>query len=217
MSNLPANIQNMATALVQSSVSAGAAGGGELYMQFTKFGEWVFGTDKTEPEEGSVWAVNPMQFMHGFIAWDQSNTSQGPTGEVMVNAGSPLPAEADLPEVAGKWSKAIAMTLRCTNGEDEGIQCLWKGNSLGARKAYAALLQPVAERIGQGKEDFVPLVELGADSYTHKTYGKIFAPELTIVGWTTMDGTATEEVEETEAAEVEPEEKPARRRRRKAA
>lgn len=213
MSNLPANIQNMATALVQSSVAAGAAGGGELYMQFTKFGEWVFGTDKTEPEEGSVWAVNPMQFQHGFIAWDQANTSQGPTGEVMVNAGHPLPAEAELPDVAGKWSKAIAMTLRCTNGEDEGLQCVWKGNSLGARKAYAALLQPVAERISKGKADFVPLVELGADSYTHKTYGKIFAPELIIVGWTTMDGVPTETPEEAEAPE-EAEEAPRRRRRK---
>lgn len=223
MSNLPASITNMATALVQSSVNAGAAGGGELYMQFTKFGEWVYGMDKTEVEEGAQWAVNPEAFTHGFIAWDQDNTSGGPTGEMMVPATQPMPLESDLPAVSGKWGKAIGIVMRCTNGEDKGTQVLFKSNSLGGRKCYAAILQAVVTRIQEGNTGIVPLVELKADSYTHKTYGKIFTPEIEVVGWTDMEGNAAEEPaanleapEEAPAEEPAPEEKPARRRRRKA-
>ena len=102
---LPANITNMAAALAQSSVSAGAAGGGELYMQFTKFGEWVFGAEKTETEEGSVWAINPQGFTHGFIAWDQDNTSQGPTGEVMVGE-----IATQTPKLSGDFSTVMKWT-----------------------------------------------------------------------------------------------------------
>ena len=227
---LPANITNMAAALAQSSVSAGAAGGGELYMQFTKFGEWVYGAEKTETEEGSIWAVNPQGFTHGWIAWDQENTAQGPTGEVMVSATQPMPLEEGLPGVKGNWSKAIGVQMRCTDGEDKGAQSVWKANSLGARKAYAEILQAVVGRIGEGSMDIVPLVELKADSYVHKTFGKIFTPVVEIVGWANMEGEQAAEpaaaieaapAEGTESAEqqaAEPavEEKPARRRRRKA-
>lgn len=220
---LPANITNMAAALAQSSVNAGAAGGGELYLMFTKFGEWVFGAEKTETEEGSQWAVNPEGFTHGWQAWDQDNTSNGPTGEVMVPATQPMPAEADLPDVKGKWAKAIGVQMRCLNGEDEGVQVLWKANSLGARKAYAEILQAVVTRIQNGHSDVVPVVELKADNYNHKTYGKIFTPLVDVVGWSDMDGNQAEAPageleapEEAPAEEPEAEEKPARRRRRKA-
>lgn len=220
---LPSNITNMAAALAQSSVSAGAAGGGELYMTFSKFGEWCYGAEKTETEEGSVWAINPQGFTHGFIAWDQSNTSNGPTGEVMVPATQPMPLESELPEVKGDWTKAIGVQLHCTSGEDEGAQSVWKANSLGARKAYAEILQAVIARIGEGVAEIVPLVELKADSYIHKTYGKIFTPVVEIVGWANMDGepaaepaAALEEqpVQEEPAAEPAAEEKPRRRRRK---
>lgn len=216
---LPANITNMAAALAQSSVNAGAAGGGELYMMFTKFGEWVYGAEKTEVEEGSQWAINPEGFTHGWQAWDQDNTSNGPSGEVMVPATQPMPSEADLPAVSGKWAKAIGVQMRCISGEDEGLQVLWKANSLGARKAYAEILQQVVIRIQAGKTDVVPVVELEADNYTHKTYGKIFTPAVNIVGWSDMDGNQAAQPEAIEApAEEAPakQEEPPRRRRRRA-
>jgi len=215
--NLPANVTAMATALAQSASTAGASGSGELYLKMTKFGEWVYGPENTELEEDAILAVNPMGFSHGFQAWPDEGGR--PTGEVMVPATQPMPSEVDLPEVKGTWSKCVSVQLRQTNGEDSGLQYIWKGNSLGVRKAYAALLQEQVSRIQGGSEDFVPLVKLNADSYTHGTYGKIFTPEVEVVGWANMDG---EQVEEPAAAiekqDEEPaaEEKPARRRRRKA-
>lgn len=232
--NLPANIGNLAQSLATSAGMAGSSGQGDLYLKMTKFGEWVFGAASDEVEEGAVMAVNPLGFQHGFTAWgskDRGNDGKN-VGEVMVPANQPLPAESDLPEVNGDWSKQIGVQMRCTNGEDEGLQFLWKANSLGARKAYTALVNAVVARIQEGKADIVPLVELDTDSYTHKTYGKIFTPELKIVGWTTMDGSesapeatskaaAAEEpapAKETPAAkEKAAEEAPPRRRRRRAA
>ena len=68
MSNLPASITNMAQALAISAGQAGAAGGTDLYAQFTKFGEWVYGSEKTEVEEGPAWdhvlgkSLDPKEF-----------------------------------------------------------------------------------------------------------------------------------------------------------
>jgi len=225
MSNLPANITNMAQALAASVASTGGANGSDLYMKFTKQGEWMYGADNTETEEGSVWAVNPMGFMHGFISWGSKARGNAGTmtGERLVPATQPMPLEGELPEVNGDWTKAVAIQMRCTSGEDEGLQVLFKANSHGGRKAYAALLQAVVEQIGKGSAECVPLVDLKNDSYTHKEYGKIFTPEIEIVGWTTMGGEAAaeaapaiEEKAEEPAAEEPAKEEAPRRRRRKA-
>jgi hypothetical protein len=200
----------MAAALAQSAGSVAAGGGSDLFMRFTKFGEWMFGTDNTEVEEGSIWAVNPTGFTHGFIAWDQENTSKGPTGEVMVSATLPMPLQESLPAVTGSWAKCVGIQLRCTNGEDEGLQVVFKSSSTGGRKAYADMVQAVVAQLGKDPATPVPLVSLEADSYAHKTYGKIFTPKIVIVGWAGMDG-AAQEAEEPAAPE---EEKPRQRRRR---
>lgn len=222
---LPASIQSMATGLAASVGAVGGAGGSELYMKFTKFGEWKYGAEGTEVQDGSIWAVNPAQFQHGWVAWgtEAHGTDGTNVGEVMVNAAIAMPPQDDLPEVKGDWNKAIAVMLRCTNGEDEGTQVLFKSNSIGGRKAYATLLQQVVEKLTAKDPEVVPLVELEADSYTHNAYGKIFIPVLKTVGWTTLDGESTHSPEtppEEPAAKTpdEPaqEEKPTRRRRRKA-
>lgn len=183
--NLPANILSMATALVQSASQAGAASGTDAFMKFTKFGEWVFGVEGTEVQEGSVWAVNPRGFRHGWTAWGtkEHGTDGQNVGESMVPATHPMPQEGSLPAVKGEWAKAIGIQLRCTNGEDEGIQVMFKSNSHGGRKAYASLLQTVAARIQAGHADCMPLVKLTGDSYQHKTYGKIYNPVIEVVGW----------------------------------
>ena len=221
---LPASITNMAAALATSAATSGAAGGGELYLKMSKHGEWVYGMENTEVEEGAVLAINPHGFTHGWVAWGSKERGNEGTnvGEVMVPATQPAPLETDLPEVNGDWTQAIGVQMKVTNGEDEDLQLMWKANSLGARKAYAVILQAIVARIGDGSEDIIPLVELEADSYMHTTYGKIFVPEVNIVGWMAMSGEVAEEVaaleEQAEEPETEPEPEPAPRRRgRKAA
>jgi hypothetical protein len=47
----------------------------------------------------------------------------------------------------------------------------------------------------------VPVVKLGKDHYTHKSYGRIYTPVFEVVEWVSMSGEATE-AEAEEAAPV---------------
>jgi len=220
---LPAELTSMATGLAASINQAGEGStGNDLYAKMGKDGIFVYGADNTEFEEDSRWALNPLGIYHGFVAWgDKSHGTEGQNlGEVLVPASQPMPVESDLPEVKGSWSKAVALQMRCVNGEDEGVQVLWKSNSYGGRKAYAALLGSVVTRINAGEAAIVPILECASDSYQHASYGKIYTPEFNIQEWVTMD--AQPEAEKVEAKEPEPEpepepEAPKRRRRRAAA
>ena len=219
---LPAELTSMATGLAASINTAGEGStGNDLYAKMGKDGVFVYGADNTEFEPGAHWALNPLGIYHGFVAWgDKSHGTEGQNlGEVLVPASQPMPAESDLPEVKGSWTKAVALQLRCVSGEDEGVQVLWKSNSYGGRKAYAALLGAVVARITANEEAIVPIVECKSDSYQHASYGKIYNPEFEIQEWVTMD--AKPEAAKVEAKEPEKEEEPEpeapKRRRRRAA
>lgn len=211
---VPADLANIAAALQQSQTSASEGASGDLYAKMTKFGEFVYGADNTEFEPAAKLAVNPTGFQHGFICWDDGS----PSGEVMVPATQPLPAESDLPATEGKWSKAVAIQARFQGGEDDGIQILFKTNSVGGRKAYAALLQEVIGRIQSGNTDCVPIIHCANDSYEHTKYGKIFVPVFRVLSWADMEGNAAEAEAPAieEAPEEAAEEEAPRRRRRKA-
>ena len=196
---LPASVAAMA-GLANSVAEVGATAGGEQFMKMTKFGEFVFGMEDVEVEPESGWAINPTAFQHGWICWGtkQYGTDGECLGEVMAPAAGPMPEEANLPAKQGNWTKQISISLRCLDGEDEGIQAVFKTNSLGGRKAYAAVVGDVVAKIQAGDEACVPVVNMGADSYTHKKYGKIFTPEFKIVEWITMDGLSSGDAEEEE-------------------
>jgi hypothetical protein len=183
-------------------------------MKFSKIGEYLYGADATEVEEGSEWAINPQGFGHGWIAWgDKAHGNDGTMlGETMIAAAQPI---LEMPgEVEGTWTEQRAVQLACISGEDEGTQCLFKTSSIGGKKFYAALVLEVVKRIEAGESAVVPVITLDADSYTHASYGKIFTPMFTVIRWEELG--ATESAAEEAEAEPEPE-KPTRRKRKRAA
>ena len=209
--NLPASVAAM-QGLSQSVVAiASGTGGGEQYMKMTKFGEFVFGAEHLEVEEEAEWAVNPTQFTHGWICWGtKANGNDGEClGEIMVSASKTLPEEDSLPEAKGNWTKQVGISLLCLNGADQDIQCVFKTNSLGGKKAYTALVTEVVSQMDEGSDALCPVVKLETSHYTHKKYGKIFTPIFEILEWMTIDG-ITEEAE----AEPEPEPEPPKRTRK---
>lgn len=231
---LPANIENMQQALIQSATNAGESGIGQAYLKFAK-GDWEFGAENTPIEDDSVWAVNPLGFQHGWTCWDQDDTSGGPKGERLVAATLPMPEESKLPELGGTWSKCVAIQMRCTNGEDEGVQVLFKTNSHGGRKFYHALIEALVGQLSSDPDSPVALITLYSEHYRHKEYGKVYNPLFELQGWASMDGlemAAPEgsedeskarrkrveaEPEEPEEEPSEPEDPPTRRRRRRRA
>jgi len=199
-SNLP--VANLAATL--RAVNVADPTGGTVILKMDKTGHWVFGADQTEVEDGSTWAVNPFSFVHGYIAWGDGEV----LGEKMVPVSQPLP-EMDVAPPSAKrgWEIQIGMSLKCLEGEDEGMEARYATTSVGGKRSVQALVLAIAAQVEANQDKPVPVVALKKEHYQHKSYGRIYSPVFEVQKWIGMDGA----VEETVAVE---EEAPARRRRR---
>lgn len=211
--NLPAEITSLVGLGQAAAAASSGLSTGDCFGAFTKLGAWEFGQEKIQTEEGSRWAINPLSLCHGWIHWPES----GRPTERMVKATQPLPEESDLPEKDGEWVGNYSFQALCQNGEDEGQQVIFKGSSMGFRKAWSSVTEAIAAQAVAGTGEVVPVVELESDSYTHAKYGKIMTPDIQVKSWMTMDGLADESEEEPEQLEKpaaeKPKKAPARRRR----
>lgn len=237
--NLPTNPADLANIGAAVAVTANSGVAGNL-LRMQRDGLWVYGAENTQVEEGSTWAINPHSFQHGYCCWSDGKLA----GEVMVPISSPLPPRSGLKEVIGpvrndrgqeigeevkEWTDQLMFDLVCLDGEDEGTAVTYKTNSVGGKNAIGAVATAIGARAQSGAKDVVPVVKLEVDHYTHRKWGKIYTPELTIVDWLTMEGPAAEGgdspeqevVEEAEAIQAPVEDsapteppRPGRRRRR---
>lgn len=186
---LPANIQSMAKAIRQSADVV--ASDNKPFLKFTKYGEWMYGTDETEIGEKEVYAINPVTAGVGFVGWgDKEHGNEGtPQGEHFAHPlqGQELLVEENLGEIDGSWLPAIKLEFKALEGSTE---LLWKANSAGARNCYKSVMTKIADRLEAENAYFVPHVVMGKSSYNHTKYGKIFTPTLEIVGWANMNGEA---------------------------
>ena len=205
--NLPA-VSSLSTAL--RSITTDVGPGGVVILKMDKTGHWVYGADQTEVEDDATWAVNPFSFVHGFIAWGDGEV----LGEKMVSVAQPLPELDVAPPGAKKgWEPQVGMSLKCTSGEDEGMEARYTVTSVGGKRAVQTLAVAIATQVEKDQSKPVPIVRLKKDHYSHKSYGKIYTPVFEIVDWVSMDGEAQEEPEAAPAAEPAP----TGRRRRAAA
>ena len=200
------------------------------HIKMEKSGDWVFGSDENEVEPESTWAIDPESLVRGFIAWGTkaTGTANQVLGEEMELATAAPILKSSLHDVVTKWGTQIGFTLKCLDGEHEGIVAKYKASSKGALKAYKKLVDAIVTRAQASEADLIPVVVLDSEFYKHKEFGKIFNPILTIEDWTNMgelseleeaeDEPEVEAVVEPEPTpEPEPEVKPKRRRRRKTA
>ena len=201
-SNLP--VANLAATL--RAVNVADPTGGTVILKMDKTGHWVFGADQTEVEDGATWAINPFSFVHGYIAWGDGEV----LGEKMVPVSSPLP-EMDVSPAGAKrgWEIQIGMSLKCLDGEDEGMEARYATTSVGGKRSVQALVLAIAAQVDADQSKPVPVVVLKKEHYQHKSYGRIFSPVFEIQKWIGMDGAVEEAVEEEAPA-------PTGRRRRSA-
>ena len=199
--NLPA-VSTLTSALRNITADVGPAGGTAI-IKMDKGGHWVFGSEQTEVETESTWAVNPFSFVHGFIAWGDGEV----LGEKMVSVAQPLPELDTAPPGAKKgWESQVGCSLKCVSGEDKGMEARYTVTSVGGKRAVQTLAVALADQVEKDQSKPVAIVRLKKDSYAHKSYGKIYTPVFEIVEWVGMDGDAP--TDETVAEEA-----PARRRR----
>lgn len=189
------SVTTLATAL--RSVANEVGDVGTVILKMDKTGHWVFGSDQTEVEADSQWAINPFSFVHGFIAWGDGEV----LAEKMVPVSEPLPEVPDAPPGAKRgWETQIGMSLKCLSGEDEGMEARFSTTSVGGKRAVTKLAIDLAEQVEKDQSKPVAVVTLAKDHYTHKSYGRIYTPVFDIVKWIGLDGP-----EAASAAEPEPE------------
>jgi hypothetical protein len=199
LANLPP-VSSLSVALRQLEKDVGPAG--SVILKMDKRGDWVFGADQTEVDDGTLWAVNPFSFVHGFIAWGDGEV----LGEKMVSVSQPLPEMEPAPAGAKRgWETQVGMSLKCISGPDTGLEVRYNVTSVGGKRAVQGLAVAIAQQVESDQSKPVPVVTLKRDHYTHKSYGKIYTPVFEVQEWMSMDGGKAEETAE-EAA-------PARRRR----
>jgi hypothetical protein len=182
---------------------------GMAILKFDKTGAWVFGANADETEEGSLWAVNPYSFAHGFIAWGDGQ----PVGEVMAPMTDDLPQVGPLPPgVDDKgWQTQVGLALKCISGQDKGLEVRFSTTSVGGKRAVQALGIALAEQIDKDQDNPVAVVTLEGSSYKHSSYGKVHTPEFAIVKFVSLDG--ADDVQVAPPAPAPEPEKTTRRRR----
>ena len=192
--NLP-SVTSLSTALRTIATDVSASSTSIIKMDRT--GHWVFGADQTEAESDSTWAVNPFSFVHGFIAWGDGEV----LAEKLVPVTEPLPElEAAPPGAKKGWEPQTGLSLKCISGEDTGMEARFTTTSVGGRKAVQALAVEIATQVDKDQSKPVPIVKLGKDHYTHKSYGRIYTPVFEVVEWVSMDGEAASTEEAAPAA-----------------
>jgi hypothetical protein len=217
---LPIDPAALSTAIATAMVGLG--GDGEFqFMKMTKAGDFIFGADETETQDGSLWAIDPRSIVKGFIMWSKDGELEG---EEMapIFGGQPI-IKSKLPDSGVGWTEQVGFALACTNGDDKGAQCLYKTNSKGGLKAIKSYLSALQAQLATDPTNAVALVALSSEFYKHKTYGRIYNPIITIESWMPLNATETpakaEKVEKVEKAEKEPDEpsqEPKKRTRRRA-
>jgi len=208
---LPA-VKDLASALKTNLPSVASAG--TVIIKMDKTGHWVFGSDQTEIQDGSEWAINPFSFVHGYIAWGASEV----LGEKMVPINQPLPELEPAPANAKKgWEVQVGLEMKCINGDDKGLTARWATTATGGKRAIQALGVEIAEQIEKDSSKPVAIVSLETEHYTHKSYGKVYTPKIRVVRFESMEVESATDAPELEAPEVEEVEAapaaPVRRRR----
>jgi hypothetical protein len=198
--NLPA-VATLSTSLRAINTDVGGIGAGVAILKMDKTGHWVFGADQTEIEDGSLWAINPFSFVHGYIAWGDGEV----LGEKMVSVSQPLPElDAAPPNAKKGWEVQVGLSLKCISGGDKGTEARFTTTSVGGKRAVQTLAVALADQVEKDQDKPVAIVLLKKEHYQHKSYGRNYPPIIEVKEWISMDG---------EPAAAEQEEAPTRRRR----
>jgi len=182
--HLPADFgSNLMAGIDQTRASIVGAGGGKPFLRLLRDGDYVYGPQSIQAQEGAHWAVNLASLQHGWVCWGDGEL----LGQVMGSVQAPKPARP--PALEGyQFEAQYGFELACISGEDVGIVVDYKNNSLGYRKAFDQLLADIRTRYVADQQFYWPVITLDTSSYAHKKYGKIYEPVFSIVGWADADG-----------------------------
>jgi hypothetical protein len=175
--------------IAESRATTVLMGGGKPMLRMLKSGEWVFGQENNDVQEGSSWAINVATLAHGWSCWVQGegnskNTLAGEIMASMLDAKPPCPPPID----GFPYKEQRSFDLKCMDGEDSGTEVVHKITSDGGLKASHSLLGDIQKQIKADPSHYYPIVTLGQDHYMHPKWGKTYTPIYRIVGWCDGEG-----------------------------
>ena len=184
---LPANFMDkLLTGIAESRASTLVTGGGKPILRMLKTtGAWVWGQTNEPMQPGSRWVLNITSLQHGWVCWDDGEMK----GEVLVSMLDPKPARPQ-PVNGAEYEERRAFELRCYDGDDEGVEVVYKINSMGGIKGVDTLLQTIQRRIAvpEFRSHPCPVIVFDHSSYDHPKYNIIHNPIFNVVGWSDMNG-----------------------------
>jgi hypothetical protein len=163
--------------------------GGMPLLRLLKSGNWVYGQNDDPVQDGSEWAINPLSMQHGWSCWTNRPGKEVNEllGEDMAPVTEDMPPRPDALQ-GFEWNIQRQMSLKCLNGDDEGIECVYKNSSKGGIRAVDTLLGLLTEQLRTDPSKVVPIVRLDVSWYDHPKFGQTFVPIFEVVDWADMSG-----------------------------
>lgn len=172
------------------------AGSSAIYAKFNgNSGEFSYGSNAEEVEDGEEMAANVFGARRGWICWVDSEVAE----EVMVPIaqGAP-PAEHTLTDhgpyakhddgTEDGWSAQFAIDFRLLGADHDGVEITYKTSTKSAMRPLGDLLKQFGREY-KNHPGMVPIVKFGKGSYMpkEKKHGKKYFPTFTIVRWMEED------------------------------
>lgn len=176
--------------------AASSLGGGDsgVFIKFSgKTGEYTYGAEQEELEDGWKGAVNIAETAKlGWICWKDSEVVGEDMSLVLSGtktAKSQLEDHGPYDDDEDGWTEQFSVELVEL---DIGEQMLLKNSSKSGLRAFGNLLNAYGKAIQKGQnlgddgEELIPVVEFSSTEFTPKNgkkKDKAYAPKFTIVDW----------------------------------
>lgn len=181
--------ENIRSFIAEAAARAPTSYDGKQYLKCDPYtGRWNFGKDSTPTEVDAVWAVNPLSFFTGYMAWGDGKV----LGEHRQPANRGLPDASTLARTDAErgWEEMRGCELVCLTGKHAGTVCEFKGTSIGAIRSIDNLLGSVNTQMENDSDAVVPLVLLRDAKYENKKYHRtLYPPAFEITEWRTFGDT----------------------------
>jgi hypothetical protein len=167
-------------------------------LKYTK-GNWTAGKESADFNGAQLIAlVN--QLAAGWTKWIDRRPVDYRVG--FVSDGFRPPRRQDLDMLSeSEWPSSFSgepkdpwqFGMHLPLVDQQGTQFIFSTSSQGGRDAIASLADAYADHRAKGGTE-LPFVELGSDSYDHRSYGAVNVPTLNILEWVSAPADAGQKV-----------------------